>query len=281
MKNAEGKERYIDLHIHTHFSDGSFSPEEVVEWALKNDLIAIGITDHDSVEGINPTMDLSRKHQLEVVPGVELTAEADNKEIHLLGYYIDWQDRNFKDKLRMLREIRTERAEKMVRKLQELGVYISFEEVEEVAKGGAVGRLHLAQVLVGNGVVGCVEEAFRKYIGDGGPAYVKKYRFTPREATEMIANLGGIPVLAHPSLLNDDGLIPRLVDDGLQGIEVYCTNHNPESSRRYEELAQQYNLIPTGGSDCHGLAKGEVLMGKVKVPYSCLERLKGAREKCR
>lgn len=276
MKNAE--ERYIDLHLHTHFSDGSFSPEEVVECAVKNNLMAIGITDHDSLRGISSALTSSRKYQLEVVPGVELTAEADNKEIHILGYYVDWQDKGLRDKLRMLREVRAERARKMVGKLQELGVDISFPEVEDMAKGGAMGRLHLAQVILQAGYVDSVEEAFRKYIGDRGPAYIKKYRFTPEEAMKLIVGVGGIPVLAHPSLLGDDELIPRLIKDGLKGIEVYCTNHNPESSHRYEELALQYDLIPTGGSDCHGLAKGEVLMGRVKVPYSCLERLKEARK---
>ncbi len=272
MKSA--KEQYIDLHIHTHFSDGSFSPQEVVEGAIKNSLLAISITDHDSLEGIAPALIASRKYQLEIVPGVELTAEVDNKEVHILGYYIDQDDKGLQDKLKMLRRVRAERAEKMIEKLQELGVGISFSKVEEMAKGGAMGRLHLARVILQAGYVNSLEEVFKKYIGEGGPAYIKKYRFTPEEAMRLIVAGGGIPVLAHPVLLRDDGLIPRLVEEGLRGIEVYCTNHNSESSLRYEELACRYDLIPTGGSDCHGLAKSEALMGKVKVPYSCLERLK-------
>ncbi len=268
------KEGYVDLHLHTHFSDGSFSPEEVVECAVKNNLLAISITDHDSLEGIAPALKASREYSLEVVPGVELTAEADNKEIHILGYYIDRQDKALGDKLKMLRRVRAERAEKMVGKLRELGVDISFSKVKEMAQGGALGRLHLARVILQAGYVNSVEEAFKKYIGDGGPAYVKKYRFTPEEAMKLIVAGKGIPVLAHPSLLGDDELIPRLVKDGLRGIEVFCTNHQVESSLRYEELARRYDLIPTGGSDCHGLAKGKVSMGKAKVPYSCLERLK-------
>ncbi|MCD5401699.1 PHP domain-containing protein, partial [candidate division NPL-UPA2 bacterium] len=215
MKSA--KEQYIDLHVHTHFSDGSFSPQEVVECAVKNNLMAIGITDHDSLKGIGPALTSSRKYRLEVVPGVELTAEADNKEIHILGYYIDWCDKGLRDKLRMLREVRVERAKKMVGKLQELGVDIFFPEVEGVAKGGAIGRLHLAQVILQAGYVYSVEEAFRKYIGDRAPAYIKKYRFTPEEAMKLIVGVGGIPVLAHPSLLGDDELIPRLIKDGLRG----------------------------------------------------------------
>ncbi len=277
MKNAE-EGRYIDLHLHTHFSDGIFSPEEIVECAVKNNLMAIGITDHDSLEGIGPAIVSSGKYQLEVVPGVELTAEADNKEIHLLGYYIDWQNEEFRDKLRMLREVRVERARKMVKKLRELEVDISFHKVEDISKGGAIGRPHLAQVILQAGYVGSVEEAFRKYLGDGCPAYIKKYRFTPEEAMKLIVDMGGVPVLAHPSLVGNDELIPRLIKDGLRGIEVYCTNHDSGSLLRYEGLARQYGLIPTGGSDYHGLVKGGISMGKVRVPYSCLERLKEARK---
>ena len=277
MKNL-GEEQYIDLHIHTQLSDGSFSPEEVVECAVKNKLAAIGITDHDSLEGIGPASAAAEKYQLEIVPGMELTAETDNREVHILGYYIDWRDKRLQDKLRMLREVRAERARKMVEKLQELGVTISLAEVEKLSGGGAVGRLHLARVILRAGYVRSLEEAFRKYIGDQGPAYIKKYRFTPEEAMKLIVTAGGIPVLAHPSLLGNDELIPPLVKDGLRGIEVYCINHNPATSHRYEDLACRYHLIPTGGSDCHGPAKGEVSMGKVKVPYSCLERLKQARK---
>ncbi|NOX97314.1 MAG: PHP domain-containing protein [Nitrospirae bacterium] len=271
------EEKYIDLHIHTRFSDGTLSPEEVVEYAVKNNLTAISITDHDSLRGVGSALALSRKYQLEVVPGVELTAEVDNKEIHILGYYLDWQDKELQDKLGMLQKVRMDRAKKMVEKLRELGVVISFPEVEKMAGEGAMGRLHLARVILQAGYVNSVDEVFRRYIGDEGPAYVKKYRFTPEGAMKLIVGVGGIPVLAHPSLLGNDELIPSLIKDGLRGIEVYCTNHDLESSHRYEELAYRYDLIPTGGSDCHGLAKREILIGKVKVPYSCLEKLKEAR----
>ncbi len=274
---SDRSQRWVDLHVHTHFSDGSFSPDEVVQCALQNNLAAIGITDHDSIGGIEPAMASARPAHLEIIPGVELTAEGNNKEIHMLGYCIDWQNSQFRDRLTMLQEVRRERAKKMVERLGELGVNISFQDVEELAGVGAIGRLHLAQVILQAGYVNSVEEAFRKYIGDNGPAYVKKYRLTPREAIEMIVEVGGIPVLAHPSLLNNDELIPQLVKDGLKGIEVFYTNQNSETSSRYQNLAREYGLFPTGGSDCHGLAKGGVLMGKVKVPYEWLERLREAR----
>ncbi|MCD5391093.1 PHP domain-containing protein [candidate division NPL-UPA2 bacterium] len=278
MKSVPSQ-RWADLHVHTHFSDGSFSPDEVVQCALQNSLAAIGITDHDSIGGIEPAMASARKTHLEVVPGVELTAEANNKEIHMLGYYIDWQNSEFQDRLTMLQEVRRKRAEKMVERLEELGVNISFPDVQELAGVGAIGRLHLAQIILQAGYVNSVEEAFQRYIGDNSPAYVKKYRLTPSEAIEMIVEVGGIPVLAHPSLLNNDELIPQLVKDGLKGIEVCYTNQNLDTSCHYQNLAREYGLIPTGGSDCHGLAKGAVLMGKVKVPYKWLERLREAMGK--
>ncbi|MCK4325383.1 PHP domain-containing protein [bacterium] len=270
MKN-DHSERWVDLHIHTHFSDGSFSPDEVVKRALKNNLSAIGITDHDSVNGVEPAIASASKYQLEIVPGVELTAEKNNKEIHMLGYYVDWQDNKFRAKLTELQEIRSERAEKMVGRLKQFGVDISFQDVQKLAGVGAIGRLHLARVIIQAGYVNSVEEAFRRYIGDNCPSYVKKYRFTPREAIDVIAGVGGIPVLAHPGILNSDELIPQLVKDGLKGIEVYYINQDAD---RYRSLAQEYGLIPTGGSDCHGPAKGKILMGKIKLPYAMLERLK-------
>lgn len=270
-------ERWVDLHIHTHFSDGTFSPDEVVQCALRNNLSAIGITDHDSVNGIEPAMASAGKSQLEIVPGVELTAEADDKEIHLLGYYLDWQNKEFQEKLAMLQEVRRERAKKIVEKLKKLGVNISFPDVEKLAGKGTIGRLHLAQVIIQAGYVGSAEKAFRKYIGNNSPAYVKKYRLTPKEAIEIIAGVGGVPVLAHPALLNKDELIPQMVEDGLKGLEASCISQKPKTSDHYQKLAQKYNLIPTGGSDCHGLAKGKVFLGKVKVPYQWLERLKEAK----
>ena len=273
MKSVRN-ERWVDLHIHTHFSDGSFSPDEVVQYALKNNLVAIGITDHDSVSGIEPAMASARKTQLEIIPGVELTAEANNKEIHMLGYYIDWQNSRFQTKLTIFQEVRRERAKKMVEKLEEVGVNISFQDVEKLAGVGTIGRLHLARVILQAGYVSSVEGAFQKYIGDNGPAYVKKYRLAPKEAIEMIVEVRGVPVLAHPGLLGNDELIPQLVKDDLKGIEVSHTNQNPDTSSHYQNLAQIYNLVPTGGSDCHGLAKGKVLIGKVKIPYAWLERLK-------
>ena len=266
--------RFADLHVHTFHSDGTFTPDEVVDAAHKKGLSAIAITDHDSVDGIAPSMAAAGKCGIEIIPGVELTAEEENLEIHILGYFIDWKEGWFEKKLEKIRQARLERIHAMVDKLKKSGVDIDAEKVFKVSGPGAVGRLHLAMALYNEGITASISEAFRKYIGDKSPCYVKKYKLTPKEAADMITKLGGVPVLAHPHVLGRDDLIARFVKDGIRGIEVYHTEHAPVTSTRYEEIALNHGLLITGGSDCHGTGKSEVLLGKVKIPYSLVEALK-------
>lgn len=274
------QEKVADLHIHTYLSDGTFSPKQVLEISHKLGIACIAITDHDSIDGIEPVLKLAKSYEIEVIPGVELTAEVGDNEVHIIGYYIDWRDKGFGAKLKALRHARVERIKKMVEKLAEFGINIEAKEVFEFAGPGAVGRLHLAQVMYQKGLVASIDEAFRKYIRNHGPCYVKKFTLSPREAIEMIKSVGGIPVLAHPHLLKMDELIPSFIRDGLQGIEVYHSDHLDQATQRYEKLAHKYGLLITGGSDCHGLGKKEVLIGKVKLPYSLVEKLKeGLRPK--
>ncbi len=265
---------FADLHIHTSLSDGTFTPKEVVDCALKNSLAAIAITDHDTVEGIKLVMAAAKDFDLEVIPGVELTADVDGKEVHLLGLYIDWQTPWFQDKLRFLCQSRLKRAKEIIKRLEDLGVVISFESLKELASAGSMGRLHIAQALIKEGYVTTVVEAFQRYIGNGKPAYVPNLRLTPQEVIEMVLAVNGIPILAHPYLLKNDSLISSLVKLGLRGIEAYWSDQDPWSAKRYQEIAEGNGLLITGGSDCHGLAKGEALMGRVKVPYSLIDRLK-------
>ncbi|MFH0840261.1 MAG: PHP domain-containing protein [Candidatus Omnitrophota bacterium] len=266
--------KFADLHVHTFHSDGTFTPEEVVKVAHKKGLSAIAITDHDSVDGITPSMAAAKEYGMEIIPGVELTAEEENLEIHILGYFIDWKAEWFEDKLKKIRQARLERIYAMVDKLKSAGVDIDAEKVFKVSGPGAVGRLHLAMALYNEGITASISEAFRKYIGNKSPHYVRKYKLTPKEAADMIIKLGGVPVLAHPRVLARDDLIARFVEDGIRGIEVYHTEHVPNVMTRYEEMASQHGLLITGGSDCHGTGKGEVLLGKVKIPYSFVEALK-------
>ena len=271
--------KFADLHVHTFHSDSTFTPDEVVDVAHKKGLSAIAITDHDSVGGIDPSIAAAKQYGMEIIAGVELTAEEEDLEIHILGYYIDWKADWFEKKLAKMREARLKRIYAMVKKLKDVGVDIEPGQVLKVSGPGAVGRLHLATVLYNEGVTSSISEAFRRYIGNKAPCYVKKYKLTPKEAVDMILKLGGVPVLAHPNVLGRDDLIPRFVKDGIRGIEVYHTEHKNSTATHYEEMALRYDLLITGGSDCHGAGKGEVLLGKVKIPYSLVEALKKEADK--
>lgn len=271
-------EYYVDLHLHTNFSDGTFSPQEVVEYAVKCGLRAISITDHDSIDGIAPAISAARELPLEIVPGIEFSADGkDGKEMHILGYYIQWENSQLKDKLKSLANARQLRAKKMIERLGQLRMNIPFSEVEKLSDGGIIGRLHIARLMLQYGYVSSTDEAFDKYIGNGKVAYIKKHRLSSQEAIALIRAAGGISVLAHPHLLsNASAAVAGLVTEGLMGIEIYCNCHRPGPSQQYLKLARKYRLIITGGSDCHGLAKNEILMGKTKTPYSILEGLKNA-----
>jgi len=274
-------EKSVDLHIHTYFSDGTFSPKEVVEKAAELGLSAIAITDHDCVEGISAALEAGKIYGIEVVPGVELTSEADGAEVHFLGLFIDWHDANFLNLLEKLRQERISRTQKMIEKLENMGFSISFDEVLHLAGKGSMGRTHLAQAMLRQGYVSSVQEAFEKYVGYGKPAYVSKKRLTPEEAINAILKVGGVPILAHPGLFKKDELIGKFVDTGLMGIEVFHSDHSKADEEHYKKIAQEYGLLISGGSDCHGLAKGEVLMGKIRVDYKFLEDIRNAHMRIR
>ncbi|MDO8524868.1 MAG: PHP domain-containing protein [Candidatus Omnitrophota bacterium] len=266
--------KFADLHIHTNFSDSTFSPEEVASCAGGIGLSAIAICDHDSIDGIEPCEKAASLLGLEVIPGIELTVEKENAEIHILGYFIDWKTAWFRKKLKEMQEFRIGRVRKMVEKLNASGIDVKDEDVFSFAGRGTVGRLHLARAMLKTGSVKSFREAFNKYIGFAKPCYVSNARFSPREAIEFLLKVGGVPVLAHPGIMNKDEYIPELIGYGLKGIEVYHTDHKPGAVKHYEELAQEYGLLKTGGSDCHGMGKGKALIGTVRVPYELAEKLK-------
>lgn len=266
--------KYADLHIHTNKSDSTFSPFEVVKCAARCGLNVIAITDHDSVEAVPLVMDIAGEYNIEVIPGIELSADINGEEVHILGYFVDYTKHWFLRKLEFLRRHRFSRAQKIIEKLKRLGVDIDLNEVLTISGEGAVGRIHIAKTLQQKGYIRSIPEAFAKYIGKDSPAYVRKYKITPKEAMSMIKKLGGVSVLAHPQIMGQDVWIPQMVKDGLQGIEVYHSDHNKEGEAYYLDIANKYNLLVTGGSDCHGMGKGKALMGKVKVPYELVEKLK-------
>lgn len=272
--------RYADLHVHTNFSDGTFSPEEVVREANSKGFSCICICDHDCVGAIEPAMECAKGTPLEIVPGVELTVIKDGREIHVLGYFISWKEKWFQEVMKRVQGERDVRIDKMLGKLRRFGIKLDKESVMRLAGGkGSVGRLHLARALADSGAVSSVQAAFNIYIGDFKPCYVEDIGFSPKEAVDLIMKAKGVPVLAHPAVLRDDSLVQEFIKDGVRGIETYHSDHRPSDSKKYEKMAEDYGIIATGGSDCHGHAKRRVLMGDVKVPYAVVERLREEAER--
>lgn len=268
--------QYADLHIHTNFSDGTFSPAEVILLAKKSGIDCISITDHDTLKAYASSYPAEG---IEIIPGIELSAEIDNTEAHILGYGIEIQERWFQEKLAELCQNRLKRMDEMCRKLNVLGIPVKVDEVLAFAGNSCVGRLHLARTLAKKGFVSSPQAAFNKYIADGGPAYVSKFGLKPQEAIALVLEVKGIPVLAHPYSLANQNLIPEFVKAGLMGLEVFYPEHRPSHIEHYQKLAQEYGLLITGGSDCHGQAKPEIKLGMTKIHYALVEKLKDARRK--
>jgi predicted metal-dependent phosphoesterase TrpH len=275
----------VDLHVHTNYSDGVFTPERAVQYAREKGLAAISITDHDIVDGIPAAIAEGQRQGVEVIPGIELSAEVisagQSTEMHILGYYINWENRQFLESLTLFRTYRQERARKIFDKLHNLGVALDTTTVYPAGPAGAIGRLHIAKALIAQGFAANVVDAFQKYLGIGKPAYVPKLRLTPQDAISMILKVGGIPVLAHPYYghYSNRNLLRALVKDGLRGIEVWHSKHAPQTVALFTNLAAELGLIATGGSDCHGgFGNEHPLMGTIKVPYSAVEQLKQCRD---
>jgi hypothetical protein len=266
--------RKADLHVHTYYSDGTFSPSEVVKKAKRIGLSAIAVCDHDCTDGMDECLSEGERHGVEIIPGVEITCESEGIEIHLLGYFIDKDARPLTDLLDKLRDNRIKRIYAMVDKLNRHDVGISPGAVFGMSSRGSIGRLHLAMALYENGFVPSVKEAFARYIGDNSPCYVSRFNVSPEEAISTVLGSGGVPVYAHPGVMGRDDLIPSFMKAGLRGLEVYHTDHSKKASAHYSELAEKYGLLATGGSDCHGAGKGRVLMGGVTVPYSVVDDLR-------
>lgn len=274
--------KLVDLHLHTDFSDSTLSVAELVQVAVNAGLSAIAITDHDCVEGIEPAKEEAKKFDLEIIPGIELTAEKDGKEVHILGYFIDYHDESFLKKLEKIKVIREKRIFDMVEKLKELGVDdIEAQDVFDLSGMGTVGRAHLASILKKKGWVSSVSEAFRKYIGNSSPAYVGKFNMTPEQAIKTILDVGGLPVFAHPHNPREDNLILEFVGYGLMGLEVYYPGYPESIIKHYTNLATKYGLLLTGGSDFHGDVKEGSIIGIPRVSYDLVEKLKQAKNEKR
>jgi len=264
-----------DLHIHTTISDGSDTPQQVVEQALNIGLTAIAVTDHDILEGALIAKRVAVGKKIEVYTGVEISCYLGEAEVHVLGYFDSVNSSALNNTLAEMREYRLERAQMMISKLERIGVNISWEKVLKLAGEGTVGRPHIADALVEQGYITNRESAFKKYIGYGCPAYVPRKKITPMEAIELICAAKGVAVLAHPGTIRIPYSIRTFVSCGLKGIEVWHPHHNPLQTQHYLKLANRWNLIPTGGSDYHGSRHASCnRLGAVTAPMESVQRIR-------
>jgi len=253
------------------------TPEEMVEEAKKIGLAGIGIADHDEIDGAAVAVEAAGSGGFEVVPAVELSTSDGKTDVHVLGYLIDLENENLRSYLKLFRDARVKRGLEMVERLRAMGIGVDPDQVLEIANGGSVGRPHVAEALLRGGFVETYEEAFRKYIGFDSPAYVAKYQLKPNLAFNLIADAGGVGVIAHPGTLRRDDLITDFVAWGMKGIEVYHPKHQEKLVAHYERLAEKMGLVVTGGSDSHGRRDGNLLLGRYTVPLSTVDLLKKAK----
>jgi len=277
----------IDLHLHTTHSDGSLPPAEVLALAQKTGVSALAITDHDIVAGIPEAIEAGARLGIEVIPGIEISSRYGENELHMLGYFLDWKDVALSSRLAQLRASRHRRNPRIIEKLNHLGLDLTYEEVKALASTESVGRPHIARVLMDKGYVQSAKEAFDRYLAKGAAAYVPRELPEPTEAIAWIRAARGIPVLAHPTWVNEseEGLLrlcDKLKSEGLGGIEVHYSTHKPQQTAQFLNIAQRLNLLVTGGSDFHGLTKPDIEVGvgrgNLKVPEKLLEPLRKAAD---
>ncbi len=266
----------IDLHMHSTASDGVYAPAEVVQMALERAIDVIALTDHDNLAGIRPAQAAAAGTSLTVLSGVELSSEEPKRETHILGYLMDVDYTPFLDHMAAMREARSGRADRIVEKLNALGLAVSIERVRQIAGDGAIGRPHIAQAMLEKRYVGSLQEAFDRYIDNGGPAYVPRYQLAPETAIAWIHEAGGVAVMAHPGhYANYEATIRSLAPQGLDGIEVYYPDQGPKLVAHLLVLARELDLIPTGGSDFHRRdGDGSARLGSVNVPADVPNQLR-------
>ena len=269
----------IDLHTHSSRSDGTFTPAELVRLASARDLDVVALTDHDTTAGLDEALAAGAGAGVEVVPGVELSAEYEATSVHVLCYWMDPADDELQRELRRLHDERYRRGELMVERLQALGVPVTFERVRELAAGDNIVRPHIAQAMVETGVVATEQEAFDRYIADGRPAHVPKHALDPVDAVGLIRGAGGVCVLAHPGMWGDESSVPEpligaMAAAGMRGLEVDHSDHSPEDRIHYRDLADRLGLVATGGSDCHGTRYEPIRLGTPLCEPAAFERLR-------
>jgi predicted metal-dependent phosphoesterase TrpH len=267
-------QKFADLHLHTFYSDGTYSPEELTAQAERNGFAAVALTDHDTVEGCLPTAQACARAGIEFITGTELTAEAEGHEIHILGYCVDIQDPTLLAEIAKFQQVRQRRIQEMVSRLNELNVPLQAEKVFELANCRAPGRPHVARALVESRFCADLDEAFERFLKRNRPAWVPKFKMSAADAIALIHRASGLAVMAHPGLNRTDQVIPGMVDAGLDGIECFHTKHSNSTAEHYLQIAERFKLLVTGGSDCHGVSKGKPVMGTVRLAYEHVENLK-------
>jgi predicted metal-dependent phosphoesterase TrpH len=280
----QSNEGFVDLHLHTTASDGSYTPNEIVKIASDLGLKAIAITDHDTVSGIASALDTAINFDIDVIPGIEFSTEIDNVSVHIVGLFVNYRNRELVKITSEIQNSRENRAKSIIQKLNQIlpETKITFAELKELTDG-LKGRLHIAEILVKKGVVQSINEAFQVYLNRGCPAYVPRFKFTPKEAVTLLNKIGAIPILAHPGYLskkiNLEELLQDLVPAGLKGIEVYYISHSEQDIQRFQQIAQDFNLLESGGSDCHGERNnGPPTIGSMNIPYEIYKKIKDYHE---
>jgi predicted metal-dependent phosphoesterase TrpH len=270
-----GVQMKIDMHIHSDRSDGIHSPATLVDMAAEHGLSAISLTDHDSLDGVEECMQEAERKGLEALSGVELSAEVDGRDFHVLGYGIDSKDGKLQDMLQQFRDTRLRRGHKILEKLKALGIDLDADQVIASSPEGALGRPHIAKALLKQGFVKSYQEAFDRFIADGGPAYVKKFKLDPTDAVDYIHSAGGLAFIAHPgTFIRSPGELVELLDLPFDGIEVAHPHHSDGQREKYESIAAEHGLLASGGSDYHGFAGKDTPLGVPEVPYVYFEKIK-------
>lgn len=276
-----------DLHTHTVNSDGTFTVEEVVKLASEKGLDVVAVTDHDSVDGLRDEKKLreyEEKYKVEIIKGIEMSCNLKGKDVHILGYFLNLEDKNFLKELERIAEIRNERNEKIIKKLADLKLPVTMEELLEIVQGNVISKAHFAEIMLKKGYVSCKSDAFKNYLGKGGAAFVEKRDYQPADAVDILVRNGAFVSLAHPKLITDDfAEIERIVSDlvkhGLRGLEVNYYSFSKKDREKYMALAEKYNLIITGGSDFHGVNRVESSLGGTGLNKSEYENLKKSLKK--
>jgi predicted metal-dependent phosphoesterase TrpH len=264
-----------DLHIHSTASDGRLTPAQVVGEAAKRGLKFISLTDHDTVDGIAPALAAAKNlPNLKLIPGVEISTDIPTGEAHVLGYFIDYTGREFTSRLEHFRNSRLKRAQRMVAKLDKLGIHLDWSRIEQIAGASAMGRPHIAQAMLEKGYINTFKQAFTDYIGRDGPAYVEREKLTPTEAVKLIIKARGLAVLAHPFTVGQpEAMVAELKSAGMVGLETYYNGYSDQEIGQLLALARRLNLITTGGSDYHGIDSSETPIGGTDLPLASVEQL--------